>query len=95
MKFTEVANDFENGEVIYRKAWDESIVVFKQIPANITEDIIPKMTSVPPQAKAMILQSAKCIKYRHQAIQYDMSNGRATYWIPTITDLAAKDWEVY
>ena len=95
MKFSEIANDFENGEVIYRKAWDKDIVIFKQIPANIIENDIPKMTSLSPQTKEMILQNKKCIKYRHQAIEYNMSTGRASYWIPTIADLAANDWEIY
>lgn len=82
----------KEGYVIRRESWPNNVCVFLQIPATINEDIVPKMTSLSEKTKTIILNTAKRISYNNQAIQYNMSTGAATYYIPTIEDSLAIDW---
>jgi hypothetical protein len=81
------------GGVLRRLGWDNrSLVVFKQIPADIGENVVPKMTSLPQNAKDIILESQKRISYNNQCILYNLHTGEATSWIPTMEDIFSKDW---
>lgn len=83
----------DSGGVLQRLGWnDRGLVVFKQIPADIGESVIPKMTSLPQNAKDIILESQKHISYNNQCILYNLHTGEATSWIPTIADIFAEDW---
>lgn len=82
-----------SGGVLQRLGWDNrSLVVFKQIPADIGENVVPKMTSLPQNAKDIILESQKHISYNNQCILYNLHTGEATSWIPTMEDIFSKDW---
>lgn len=82
-----------SGGVLQRLGWDNrSLVVFKQIPADIGENVVPKMTSLPQNAKDIILESQKRISYNNQCILYNLHTGEATSWIPTMEDIFAEDW---
>ncbi len=84
-----------NGFVVRRKAWiDSGLVVFKQIPAHITEEVIPKMQSLPQSAKDLILKSKGYIDYTSQCLIYNKNTGRADSWSPSISDIFVKDWEL-
>ena len=85
----------EKGFVIRREGWNgKGLIVFKQVPAHITESIIPNMQSLPAEAKKMILSGNKHIDYTSQCLIYNTQTGRADSWVPSISDVFAKDWEL-
>lgn len=95
MKFSEIINALEEGKVVRRAGWNgKSIVVFKQVPAHIDGTIIPKMQSLPEDAKEVILRTAGHIDYTSQCLIYNMVTGRADSWVPSISDTFADDWSI-
>lgn len=85
----------EKGYALRRYGWNgKGLMVFKQVPAHITEEIIPKMQSLPEEAKRLILASKGHIDYTSQCLIYNTNTGRADSWVPSISDVFADDWEV-
>ena len=85
----------KRGYVLRRSGWNGTdIVVFKQVPATIKGEIIPKMQSLPDKAKAIILDGTQHIDYTSQCLIYNRKTGRADSWVPSISDTFAEDWEL-
>lgn len=84
------------GFAIRRKSWwySKGKFVVRQVPAHITKDIIPKMQSLPDEAKRLILESSEHIDYTSQCLIIDVATGRADSWQPSIADVFADDWEL-
>lgn len=84
-----------HGYVLRRNSWNgKGVVVFKQVPATINDEIIPKMQSLPAKAKEVILNGVKHIDYTSQCLIYNRMTGRADSWVPSISDVFAEDWEL-
>jgi hypothetical protein len=88
-----------NGEIVARKGWwdaDGNIrqVVIKQVHADIPNDIIPKMTSLPDKFKAMADKLPNGLHYRHQMLLVQFPSGMATSYVPDTFDQAATDWMI-
>lgn len=83
------------GYAVRRSGWNgKGLWVIKQVPAHITEEIIPKMQSLPQSAKNLILKGKKSIDYTAQCLIYNENTGRADSWVPSISDVFAEDWEI-
>jgi hypothetical protein len=83
------------GFPIRRSGWNGKVLmVFKQIPAHIESDVIPKMQSLPQSAKDLILKDKGFIDYTSQCLIYNENTGRADSWVPSISDMFADDWEI-
>ena len=84
----------EQGKLVRRKGWNgKEMFIIKQVPTTIPEDIIPRMTSLPITAKKAILGGTKKIIYDNQCLIYNTITGKADSWIPSSSDIFAKDWE--
>lgn len=95
MDFGNAIKALKAGKVIQRKSWaGTGYVVFKQVPAKITQEIIPKMQSLPEDAKQFILGSRGYISYESQCLIYRSTTGEADSWAPSISDVLAEDWQV-
>lgn len=96
MSFGEAINALEEGYAVCRSGWNgKGMFVVKQIPAHITEDIIPKMQSLPQSAKDILMsRENKFIDYTNQMLIIN-SEGRADSWVPSSSDVFAKDWIIY
>lgn len=93
MKFGEVIELLKEGKVVRRAGWNgKGLCVFKQVPAHIESDIIPKMQSLPQSAKDIILKGQGFIDYTSQCLIYNENTGRADSWVPSISDVFAEDW---
>lgn len=92
--FEQILPMLKEGFVLRRKAWIEGLAVFKQVPACINADIIPKMQSLPDQAKELILNTTKTIGYDAQCLIFNSQTGEANSWTPSVADIFAEDWEV-
>lgn len=85
----------KHGYVLRRSGWNgKDVVVFKQVPASINGEIIPKMQSLPDKAKEIILSGKQHIDYTSQCLIYNRATGRADSWMPSISDVFAEDWEL-
>ena len=83
------------GLAIRREDWyNKRVWVIKQVPALITEKTIPGMQSLPQSAKDLIMKSNGYIDYTNQCLIYNENTGRADSWVPSISDVFAKDWEI-
>lgn len=80
---------------VARRGWNgKGMFVFKQIPANIGPDIIPRMQSVPDRVKGIIMdRDYPALNYTNQfAIVHP--DGRVDSWSPSVSDCLARDWEI-
>lgn len=91
--FGKVIEAMKVGECAYRESWkDKDTFILKQIPAHITDDVIPNMQSLPQTAKNIILKrKTSHIDYTNQMLII-YPDGRADAWFPTPSDIFAEDW---
>ena len=84
-----------SGYPVRRRSWEnKGLFVVKQVPAHITEDVIPKMQSLPQLAKDIIMaRDNKHINYTDQMLIIH-PDGRADSWTPSASDVFAEDWEI-
>lgn len=84
------------GYCVRRAGWNgKGMFVIKQVPATISADIIPNMTSLPQRAKDLILAKNGLICYESQMLIYhSQDGGRADSWVPSSSDIFATDWEI-
>lgn len=83
----------EHGHLLCRSGWNgKNLVVFKQVPNDIGTDTIPNMKSLPADAKNHIMNTMKRIDYTSQCLIYNGNTGRADSWVPSVSDIFAKDW---
>lgn len=95
MSFGDAIEALRFGFAIRRAGWNgKGLFVIKQVPAHITEDIIPKMQSLPESAKDLILKGKGFIDYTNQCLIYNENTGTADSWTPSISDVFACDWEI-
>lgn len=81
----------ENGSMITRHSWNDGSCIFKQIPAEIDLDIIPKMQSVPDSVKDMLMSKKITLKYKNQLARLE-EDGTVNSWSPSVADIFADDW---
>lgn len=94
MNFGMAIKALKLGYIVRRREWDCGLCVIKQVSAHITEEIIPKMQSLPQSAKKLILNNTGFIDYKNQCLLYNTNLGIANSWTPTIDDVFAEDWEI-
>ncbi len=95
LSFEQILPLLREGYAIRRNGWNgKGLMVFKQVPAHITSEIIPKMPSLPDEAKRLILAHNDHIDYTSQCLIYNPETGRANSWMPSISDVFATDWEL-
>lgn len=93
MNFGKAIECVKTRSYIARRAnWDDNMFIFAQIPANINEEIIPKMQSLPDVVKREIIELGfTSLDYQNQICKFD--NGVITYYTPTGNEIFADDWE--
>lgn len=93
MNFGEAIERVKTRSYIARCAnWDNDVFIFAQVPADINEETIPKMQSLPEVVKREIIESGfTSLDYQNQICKFD--NGVITYYTPTGNEIFADDWE--
>lgn len=93
MNFGEAIEHVKTHSYIARRAnWDDDMFIFAQIPANINEETIPKMQSLPDVVKREIIEAGfTSLDYQNQICKFN--NGVITYYTPTGDEIFAGDWE--
>jgi hypothetical protein len=94
MSFGNAIDALKLGQLISRNGWNEKgLCVMKQIPAEISLDIIPNMQSLQQSLKDKLVADNNTIKYRNQMIIVNQ-DGTANSWTPSAEDVFADDWKV-
>lgn len=93
MNFGKAIERVKTRSYIARRAnWDDDVFIFAQVPANINEETIPKMQSLPDVVKYEITEAGiTSLDYQNQICKFD--NGVITYYTPTGDEIFADDWE--
>ena len=93
MNFGEAIKRVKTRSYIARRAnWDDDMFIFAQIPADINEETIPKMQSLPEVVKREIIKAGiTSFSYQNQICNFDNCN--ITYYTPTSNEIFADDWE--
>lgn len=95
LNFEQILPLIKEGFAVRRNGWNgKGLMVFKQVPAHITSNIIPKMQSLPNEAKRLIMGAKGYIDYTCQCLIYNPETGRADSWVPSVADIFANDWEL-
>ncbi len=94
MSFNRAFVFLKQGCILRRNGWEQGLVVFRQVPARISKEIIPKMQSLPEEAKKHILAHTGFINYNSQCLIYNTNTGEANSWSPSVDDIFAYDWEL-
>lgn len=72
--------------------WDDDAFIFAQVPADINEETIPKMKSLPEVVKREITEAGfTSLSYQSQICKFD--NGNITHYTPTSNEIFVDDWE--
>lgn len=92
LNFCGAIDALKSGKRLTREGWNgKDMFVFKQIPAEIALDIIPKMQSVPEDVKLKMLADGTTLKYTNQLAIVN-KNGNVNSWLPSVEDIFAEDW---
>lgn len=93
MNFGEAIERVKTRSYIARRAnWNDEVFIFAQVPANINEETIPKMQSLPYVVKCEIIESGfTSLDYQNQICKFD--NGVITYYTPADDEIFAYNWE--
>lgn len=92
LSFGEVIEAMREGKCVSREGWNgKGMFVCKQVPAEIYCNIIPKMSSLPQEAKDLLYNRDKSIFYVNQMIIVKPDN-TIDSWVASSSDTFATDW---
>lgn len=102
MKFGEAIEALNQGKMVSRSGWNgKGMFVFKQVPATIGREIVPKMTSLPQAVKDEFerrfndpAEQIDAIYYDNQLALVNTSN-LINGWAPSVSDSLAEDWQLF
>lgn len=94
MKFEEILPALRRGEIVRREVFQSGLVLFMQIPAEISAQDVLKMKSVPIQMKILMKDYEAGITYHDQFMIYDFSDQSCTYYPFDGEDINADDWKL-
>lgn len=89
-----------DGRMVRRTSWPIGTFVFRQVPATIEKDIVPKMQSLPTSVKEEFDRRFKDEAKQIDAIYYDCqfaivnSSNLILSYSPSVEDTLAPDWIV-
>jgi Protein of unknown function (DUF2829) len=93
--FGQAIEALKEGKIVSREGWNgKSLFVFRQVPSSVPADIIPKMTSLPPAVKDVLVKTGMPITYQNQfCIVYPDNSLHG--WQPSGSDALATDWCIF
>jgi hypothetical protein len=93
--FGAVVYALKRGGIAWRASWDKDKgeFIFRQVPSEVPEAIIPKMTSLPPAVKEILVSRQTPARYSNQWAQVSGNNDIRAY-TPTVADVEAEDWVI-
>jgi hypothetical protein len=84
-----------DGVPMQRAGWNgKGLFVFMQMPAEIPQEIIPKMQSLPGIVKGICHERNLPLKYSDQFALVHPDNS-INGWTPSPSDATATDWQMF
>jgi hypothetical protein len=88
------------GKMVKRVVHNKDTFIFMQVPSEISKDVVPRMTSLPPSVKNEFERRFSDEKLQVSAIYYNdqlamvNSSNLIVGWAPLPEDVLATDWEI-
>lgn len=102
MNFGKALEALNQGKMVARSGWNgKGLFVFKQVPAAINKEIVPKMQSLPQAVKDEFEKRFNDPNQQIDAIYYDNQlalvnpSNLITGWAPSVSDALAEDWQLF
>ena len=93
MKFSQMIERLNEGELLAREAWAGGTCIVIEFPLSVAAEVVPRMTSLPREAKKALTGT---LTYHDQVLLLRIGNfgkeASATYYIPSWEDIFAEDW---
>jgi hypothetical protein len=84
----------KEGKMVQRIGWNGAgMFAFMQIPSEVPEVIIPKMSSLPPLVKEALVKRGGNLHYSNQFALVKQDN-TINGWVASSADTLAEDWVV-
>lgn len=94
LNFGQAIEALKQGKRVAREGWNgKGLFVFMQVPAEIGEEIIPKMQSLPQSVKDEFARRGGSIYYSNQMALVNPNN-TINGWAPSSSDTLAEDWTI-
>lgn len=95
LPFADAIEALKDGKRVARHGWNgKGLFIFRQVPAVIPADVIPKMQSLPFSVKEEFARrEAKEITYSDQLALVKPDNS-ISGWAPSTPDTLAEDWYI-
>ena len=95
MNFGLAIEALRDGKLVARKGWNgKGMFICKQVPSEIYCNIIPKMSSLPKEAKDVLYNRNESINYVNQMIIVKPDN-TIDSWVASVSDIFAEDWVIH
>ena len=93
--FGEAITAAKAGKRISRAGWNgKGMFVFVQVPSEVPEAIVPKMSSLPQDVKTELVRRGGAIRYQNQmAMVYPDNNIYG--WLASPSDCLESDWCIH
>ena len=90
--FGQAIEALKQGKRVARQGWNgKGMFIFQQVPADINEEIVPKMQSLPQFVKDEFAKRGGSIHYRNQLAMVYPDN--TIYgWVASPSDVLENDW---
>ena len=91
MKFSQAIESLRAGKCIAHEDFEDYEFIVKQKTNNVSSEVIPKMNSLPDDAKKILEFRGNSLCYRNQLIKV-YPCGNITSFIPTAEQLFSGGW---
>jgi hypothetical protein len=92
LNFGQAIEALKQGKRVARKGWNgKGMFVFQQVPSEISEDIVPKMQSLPQSVKDEFAKRGGSIRYKNQLAMVYPDN-TIFGWVASPSDVLEEDW---
>ena len=90
--FGQAIEALKEGKRVARQGWNgKGMFIFQQVPAEINEEIVPKMQSLPQTVKDEFAKRGGNIRYKNQLAMVYPDN--TVYgWVASPSDVLENDW---
>ncbi len=90
--FGQAIDALKEGKRVARQGWNgKGMFIFKQVPSEISEEIVPKMQSLPQAVKDEFAKRGGSIRYKNQLAMVYPDN--TIYgWAASPSDVLENDW---
>lgn len=94
LSFGAAIEALNEGKRVSREGWNgKGMFIFRQVPAEIDAEVVPKMQSLPQSVKDEFIKRGGNIRYKNQLAMVYPDN--TIYgWVASPSDVLEQDWGI-